>query len=177
MACNEYMNAFTYILGQFWIARKMNKWGVQRHFEPTQMVPSIQATLEVISAPLGRFREKNMIGPRCVQNAHKTAKNEGCYTRFRTFPGSRFQTSWDASWRHWRSFERTLMAWNEFKMLSRSFQSNFGLHEKLINRVFRGILRQPNRTEDPDFVTSNVGTPRKVSVEKYHRGKRSPKCS
>ena len=58
MAWNEYVDAFTFILRQFWVSREMNKLGVQRLFEATQMVPSTRAILQVTSVFLGTFREK-----------------------------------------------------------------------------------------------------------------------
>ena len=58
VAWNEYVDAFTFISRQFWISREMNKWSVQRLFQATQMVPSARATLQVMSAFLGTFREK-----------------------------------------------------------------------------------------------------------------------
>ena len=58
VALNEYMDAFTFILRQFWISREMNKCSVQRLFEITQMLSSTRATLQVTSPLLGTFREK-----------------------------------------------------------------------------------------------------------------------
>ena len=70
--------------------------------------------LQVMSAPLEMFRDKNMIGPRGVRNAPKTTKIEGYYPRFQTFPGPRHQTPWDVSQGRGMSSERTLMACNEY---------------------------------------------------------------
>ena len=58
VAWNEYVDAFIFISRQFWVSREMNKWGVQRLFEATQIVSITGTTLQVMSALLGMFQNK-----------------------------------------------------------------------------------------------------------------------
>ena len=75
----------------------MTKWGVHKLFETMQMVASTRATLQVTSELLVMFQEKIRQGAEKYKNIAKTAKNEGCNTRFPTFPGSELRTPKDAT--------------------------------------------------------------------------------
>ena len=97
MAWNEYMDAFMFISRQFWISREMKQMGILRLFEAMKMVPSTRATLQVMSALLGMFREKVRPGLEKSKNVAKTAKIECYNTPFRTFPEPELRTPRDAS--------------------------------------------------------------------------------
>ena len=61
------------------------------------MMQTTWAMLQVMSALLGTFREKNMTGPWEVQKCPKKAKIESYNTHFRTYSGPELRTPRDAS--------------------------------------------------------------------------------
>ena len=95
VAWNEYMDAFTFILRQYWVSLEMKKCGVQRLFEPMQMVRNTRATLQVTSPFLGTFQE-NMTISWESKNVLKIDNIEGYNTRFSIFSGPELRTPWDA---------------------------------------------------------------------------------
>ena len=76
---------------------KMNKWIILKLIDATQMESSTRSMLHVMSAPLGRFMEKNTTGPGESENAH-SSKNWRLYnTRFWTFSRLEHRKPWGAS--------------------------------------------------------------------------------
>ena len=170
------MDAFTFILKQFWISREMNKCGVKMFFEAMVMVPSTRAMLKVMLDFQGTFREKIWPSPEKSKNVPKTAEIEGyiihgfwisrgpCSERHvmpsRDMGGHRKGVMWLGK---------------KMRMPLRSFRGNFGFHEKWTNGVFEAFQGNKNGVKHPDYVTSYVATPRNFSAEKYDQAGRSPK--
>ena len=127
----------------------MNKWGVYRLFEATQMVPSTHATQHITSAFLGMLQEKIWPGPEKSKNILKTTKIEGYNTRFGIFPRSSSEHQGmppRGMGGHWN-----VVMWlgTNIWMHFRSFWHNFRFHEKWTNEVFRGFSRQQKWCQAP----------------------------
>ena len=178
---NAYVDAFTFISRQFCFSRELNKWGVQRLFEATQMVPSTRPMLQVTSAFIGTFLEKIWQVPAKSKNIPKTIKIEGYNIHFYSFPGSEFQTPQNSSWEHGRSLESNHVAWNEyvdaFTFISREFFFSREMNKWGVQRLFEATQLVPSTHPRLQVTSAFIGTFREKIWPGPKKSKNVPKNS
>ena len=136
VAWNDYMDAFTFILRQFWVSLEINKCSVQTLFEAMQMVRNTRATLQVMLTFLGTFKK---IWP-CPENSKNVSKT------------ANFGGHW--KWVMW-------LGKNMWMPLC-LFRNNFKFHEKWINggveRLFEATQMMPNTRATLQVTSAFLGT-------------------
>ena len=173
------MDAFTFILRQFWVSLEMNKCGVQRLFEARQMVPSTRATLQVTSPFLGTFREKIWPTRKSQKMSQKQPTLKVIIHAFRLFWGPisechgmppRDTATWEVTGRESCGLERIC------RCLYVHFETILGFtrNEQMgCSEAFGGNI---NGAKYPRNITSHVGFIRNVSEENMTRPEKVQTC-
>ena len=154
----------------------MNKWGVQRLFEATQIVPRARTTLHITSVFLAMFRKKIWPGPEKSKIVPKTTKIEGYNTRFGLFREPSFERhlmTHRGMGDHWKG-----VVWlgTNMWMPLRSFRGSFSFtrNEQMgCLKAFRGNI---NCAKHRRNATSHFGFPRTVLKENMTRPWKFQKC-
>ena len=143
------MDVITFISRQFWISREMNKWGVQRLFDATQMVPSTRTTLQVTSTLLGMFWEKIWLGQEISKNVAKTAKLKVILHAFSFFRGPSYKHHGMPLMDTGGHGKEVMWLGTNIWMSLRSLRGNLGFLDKWTDGVFTGFSRQHKWYQPP----------------------------